>query len=63
MCCSVNVSVCFVRCVRLTVILNCLEKLDDAMCLGEVAIPLLNVIELFNVCDGALLERACMVFL
>ena len=40
MCCSVNVSVCFVCCV----FVNCLVK-QFAMCLGVVAILLLNVME------------------
>ena len=55
--CSVNVSVCFVSCV----FVNCLVK-QFAMCLGVVAILLLNVMHVFNVCGGALLDRPCMVF-
>ena len=55
MCCSVNVSVCFVYCV----FVNCLVK-QFAMCLGAVAILLLNVIDVFSVCGGALLDRPCM---
>ena len=51
-CCSVNVSVCFVY---------CLVK-QFAMCLGVVAILLLNVMDVFSVCGGALLDRSCMVF-
>ena len=51
-CCSVNVSVCFV---------NCLVK-QFAMCLGVDAILLLNVMEVFSVCGGALLDRPCIVF-
>ena len=51
MCCSVNVSVCFVCCV----FVNCLEK-QFAMCLGVVAILLLNVMEVFSVCGGDLLD-------
>ena len=43
MCCSVNVSVCFVCCV----FVNCLVK-QFAMCLGVVAILLLNIISLFS---------------
>ena len=58
MCCSVNVSVCFVC---LTVFVNCLLK-ELAMCLGVVAILLLNVMEVFRVCGGALLDRPCIVF-
>ena len=53
-CCSVNVSVCFV-CV------NSLVK-QFAMCLGVVVILLLNVMDVFSVCGGALLDRPCMVF-
>ena len=59
-CCSVNVSVCFV-CRVLTVFVNCLVK-QFAMCLGVVAILLLNVMDVFSVCGGALLDRPCMVF-
>ena len=52
----------FVLCVAcLTVFVNCLVK-QFAMCLG-VAILLLNVMDVFSVCDGgALLDRPCMVF-
>ena len=42
----------------LTVFVNCLVK-QFAMCLGVVAILLLNV---FSVCGGALLVRPCIVF-
>ena len=59
MCCSVNVSVCFVCCVLDSV--NCLVK-QFAMCVGVVAILLLNVMDVFSVCGGALLDRPCMVF-
>ena len=44
-------SVCFVCCV----FVNCLVK-QFAMCLGVVAILLLNVMEVFSVCGGALLD-------
>ena len=54
MCCSVNVSVLCVAC--LTVFVNCLVK-QFAMSLGVVAILLLNVMEVFSVCGGALLDR------
>ena len=57
MCCSVTVSVCFVCCV----FVNCLLK-QFGMFLGVVAILLLNVMEVFSVCGGALLDRPCMVF-
>ena len=33
-----------------------------AMCMGVVAILLLNVMEVFSVGGGALLDRPCMVF-
>ena len=45
----------------LTVFVNCLVK-QFAMCLGVVAIWLSNVMEVFSVCGGALLDRPCMVF-
>ena len=52
----------FVLCVAcLTVFVNCLVK-PFAMCLGVVAILLLNVMEVFSVGGGALLDRPCMVF-
>ena len=52
----------FVLCVAcLTVFVNCLVK-KFAMCVGVVAILLLNVMDVFSVCGGALLDRPCMVF-
>ena len=57
MCCSVNGSVCLVCCV----FVNCLVK-QFAMCLGVVDILLLNVMDVFSVGGGALLDRPCMVF-
>ena len=33
-----------------------------AMCVGVVAVLLLNVMDVFSVCGGALLDRPCMVF-
>ena len=57
MCCSVNVSVCFVCCV-----FDSVCELFHAMCVGVVAIWLLNVMDVFSVCGGALLDRPCMVF-
>ena len=56
-CFYVNVSVCFVCCV----FVNCLVK-QFAMCLGVVAILLLNVMDVFSVCGGALLDISCMFF-
>ena len=47
----------FVLCVAyLTVFVNCLVK-QFAMCLGAVAILLLNVMDVFSVGGGALLDR------
>ena len=52
----------FVLCVAcLTVFVNCLVK-QFAMCLGVVAILMLNVIDVFSVCGGAPWDRPCMVF-
>ena len=58
---SLNVVCCSVMClfllcvVCLTVFVNCLLK-QFAMCLGVVAILLLNVMDVFSVCGGALLD-------
>ena len=50
----------FVLCVAcLTVFVNWLVK-QFAMCVGVVAILLLNVMHVFSVCGGALLDRPCM---
>ena len=57
MCCSVSGYVCLVCCV----FVNCLVK-QFSICLGVVAILLSNVMEVFSVCVGALLNRTCMVF-
>ena len=52
----------FVLCVAcLTVFVNCWVK-QFAMCLGVVAILLLNVMEVFSVGGDALLDRPCIVF-
>ena len=51
--------VLFIAC--LEVFVNCLMK-QFAMCLGVVAVLLLNVMELLCVVGGALLDRPCMVF-
>ena len=45
----------------LTVFVNSLVK-QFVMCLDVVAILLLNVMDVFSVCSGALLDRSCMVF-
>ena len=57
MCCSVNASGCLVCCM----FVNCLVK-QFAICLGVVAILLLNVMEMISVGGGALLDRPCMGF-
>ena len=57
MCYSVNRSVWLVS----FVFVNYLVK-QFAICLGVVVILLLNVIEVFSVGGGALLDRPCMVF-
>ena len=60
MCCSVNGL--FDLCIAcLTVFVNCLVK-PFAICLGVVVIMLLNVMEVFSVGGGALLDTPCMVF-
>ena len=77
MSCSVNVSVCFVCCVfdsvcelfgmwvcssfLISVCMFIVSK-QFAMCLGVVSILLLNVMNVFSVCGGALLDRPYMVF-
>ena len=55
--CSVCVSVCLVCCV----FVNCVVK-QFTICLGVGAILLLNVMKVFSVGGGALLNRPCMVF-
>ena len=39
-----------------------LQEMPFAICLGVVVILLLNVMEVFSVGGGALLDRPCMVF-
>ena len=52
----------FVLCVAcLIVFVNCLVN-QFALCLGVVAILLLNVKEVFSVGGDTLLDRPCMVF-
>ena len=55
----IYVIVVFVSC--LTVFVNCLVK-QFVVCLGVVAVLLLNVMDVFSVGGGALLDRPCMVF-
>ena len=57
--CMLCVALLCVAC--LTVFVNCLVK-QFAMCVGVVAVLLLNVMDVFSVCGGALLDRPCMVF-
>ena len=60
--CVVLLVYLFALCVAcLTVFVNCWVK-QFAMCLGVVAILLLNVMDVFGVGGGALLDRPCMVF-
>ena len=54
LCCSVNISFCLVCCV----LVNCLVK-QFAMCFGVIAIVVLNVMGVFSVGGGALLDRPC----
>ena len=61
MCCSVNVSVSVLYVACLIVFVNCLVK-QFAICLGMVAILLLNVMDVFSVGRGAMLDTPCMVF-
>ena len=58
MCCSVNGSVCLACLIGFV---NCFVK-QFAMCLGVVAILLLNVMDVFSVGGSTLLDRPCMVF-
>ena len=52
----------FVLCVAcLKMFVNCLMK-KFAICLGVVAVLLLNVMDVFSVGGGALLDRPRMVF-
>ena len=51
--------VSFVAC--LTGFVNCLVK-QFAMCFDVVAVLLVNVMDVFSVGGGALLDRPCMVF-
>ena len=63
--CMLCVALLMCRCVLcvvcLTVFVNCLVK-QFAISLGVVAILLLNVMDVFSVCGGALLDRPCVVF-
>ena len=58
MCCSVGVSICLVCCMFDSVC----KLFGDAMCLGAVADLLLNVMVVFSVGGGTLLDIPCMVF-
>ena len=60
MCCSVNGSVCLVCCIFDNVCEFVVKQF--VICLGVFVILLLNVMEVFSVGGGALLDRPCMVF-
>ena len=55
--CSVNRSVCLVCCV----FVNCLVK-RFAICLDMVGILLLNVMEVYSLGGGSVLDMPCMIF-
>ena len=61
LCVALLMCLCVLCVACLTVFVNCLVK-QFAMCVGVVAILLLNVMDVFSVCGGALLDRPCMVF-
>ena len=61
LCVSLLMCLFVLRVACLTVLVNCLVK-QFAISLGVVAILLLNVMDVFSVCGGALLDRPCMVF-
>ena len=59
MCCYVNKFVCLVYCVFDSVC----ELFDETLlCWGVVAILLMNIMDVFSVVGGALLDRPCMIF-
>ena len=60
-CVSLSNDMCVLCVACLTVFVNYLVK-QFAICLSVVVILLLNVMELFSVVGGALLDRPCMVF-
>ena len=60
LCVGLLVYLCVFCVACLTGFVNCLVK-QFAMRLGVVAILLLNVMDLFSVGGGALLDRPCMV--
>ena len=59
LCCSVDVSVCLVCCVFDSICESLVKQI--AICLGVVAVLLLNVMDVFSVGGGALFDRPCMV--
>ena len=59
-CFSVNVSVCFVCCLFDSVCELFGETIRNVF--GGSCNFLLNVMDVFSVCGGALLDRPCMVF-
>ena len=61
LCVAMLVYLFVLRVACLTVSVNCLVK-QFAACFGVVTILMLNVMALFCVGGGALLDRQCMVF-
>ena len=61
-CTWVAVSVMLYPCILCAALLMDLFVLCVCELFGVVVIVLLNVIEVFSVCGGALLDRPCMVF-
>ena len=57
LCCSVNGSVCLICCVFVIWLLK-----QFAMCLGVVALLLVNDMDVLVVGGGALLDGLCMIF-
>ena len=60
LCVALSMCLPVLRVACLPVSVNCLVK-QFAMCVGVVAILLLNVMDVFSVCGGALSDRPCMV--
>ena len=61
LCVAQLMDMCALCVVCLTMFVNCLVK-QFAICVGVVDMLLLNVMEVFSVGGGALLDNTCMVF-
>ena len=60
--CVARLMYLFVLCVVCVIVfVNCLVK-QFALCLGAVGVLLLNVMEVFSMGGGVLLDSLCMVF-